>query len=110
MTTYLVNRRKGKYALTTALPMVVVGVTTISAGLLSIRDIFRPLTHNSATAVQGYLNSGMMALFVLGVTLIILACGRRCWLTVNGTAAPWLENEPIEELSAVNKEQPIRCC
>lgn len=39
---------KAKYALITAIPMRFVGVTTVTAGILSIRNIFRPLTWRPA--------------------------------------------------------------
>src|ERR1700683_1290732 len=42
-TTFLINMGKQKYALITALPMCFVGVTTLTAGVLSIKNIFWPL-------------------------------------------------------------------
>ncbi len=39
-TTFLINMGKAKYAWFTAVPMVFVGVTTVTAGVLSIRNIF----------------------------------------------------------------------
>ncbi len=43
-TTFLINMGKAKYALLTGVPMVFVGVTTMAAGILSVKNIFWPLT------------------------------------------------------------------
>lgn len=87
-TVFLVNGGKLKFAWVTAVPMVFVGVTTLSAAVLSIATIFWPMTHTHATAVQGFLDSGLMALFVLGVVLVVTAAFRRCWQTIHGAPLP----------------------
>jgi carbon starvation protein len=68
-TTFLINMGKKKYAWITALPMLFVGTTTITAGILSIRDIFWPLTRVPKTMFTGYLDTILMAMFILGVVL-----------------------------------------
>ncbi len=88
VTVYLVNNSKFKYAWTTALPMLFVGATTISAGILSTASIFLPLTHQPATRLQGYLDATLMVLFMLGVILVMVASARRCWQTLHGVAVP----------------------
>lgn len=87
-TVFLVNSGKVKYAWVTALPMVFVGVTTLSAAVLSISTIFWPLAHQPGTAVQGYLDSALMALFVVGVILVVSAALRRCWKSLHGAPPP----------------------
>ena len=87
-TVFLVNGGKLKYAWTTAIPMVFVGITTLSAAVLSIATIFWPMTHSPATAVQGLLDSSLMALFVLGVILLVTAALHRCWKTLHGAPPP----------------------
>jgi len=54
--------------------MVFIGVTTVTAGVLSIRDIFWPLTARPGQAFTGYLDSTLMAIFIAGV---ILWCSTR---------------------------------
>ena len=44
-TTFLINMGKAKYAWITAIPMCFVGITTLSAGVLSIKTIYWPLAH-----------------------------------------------------------------
>jgi len=87
-TVYLVNDGKLKYAWVTAIPMVFVGITTLAAAVESIGSIFWPLAHHPGTELQGYLDAILMALFILGVILVVAAAFRRCWLTVHGAPLP----------------------
>jgi carbon starvation protein len=88
VTTWLVNMGKTRYAVLTALPMLFVGVTTLCAGVLSIRDIFWPLTQQPGKQVQGFLDTGLMALFITGVVLVVFQAARRCIATMNGQPIP----------------------
>jgi len=87
-TAFLVNMGKARYAWITAGPMLFVGVTTIIAGVLSIKNIFWPLTLQPATRVTGYLDTTLMTIFVAGVMLVLLDAGHRCWLTLRGNPIP----------------------
>jgi carbon starvation protein len=87
-TTFLINMGKKKYAWITALPMLFVGTTTVTAGILSIRNIFWPLTRAPKTMFAGYMDSILMAMFILGVVLVVADAARRCWLTLHGTPVP----------------------
>jgi carbon starvation protein len=70
MTTWLINMGKARYAPYTALPMLFVGVTTLTAGVLSNLD------------------SGLMALFIVGVVLVVAQAARRCLATLRGEPLP----------------------
>jgi carbon starvation protein len=105
-TTFLVNMGKARYAWITAVPMLFVGTTTLTAGVLSIRNIFWPLTQKPATAFQGYLDSTLMALFVIGVVLVLANVAVRCWRTLNGEAPPQEAFGPPASAEGV----PLRCC
>jgi carbon starvation protein len=87
-TTFLVNMGKAKYALLTALPMLFVGVTTLTAAVLSIENIFWPLTRTPGKELQGYLDSGLMVIFIVGVVLVVLSAARRCLATLRGETIP----------------------
>jgi carbon starvation protein len=87
-TTFLINMGKAKYAWITALPMLFVGVTTLTAGVLSIENIFWPLTKVPGKMFTGYLDSILMAMFVVGVILVLIDAGRRCWMTLHGAPIP----------------------
>ena len=65
-TSYIINIGKGKYAWITILPMAFVGVTTLSAGAMNIKNLFIPQLMESATRIQGAVN--------LILTLVIMAC------------------------------------
>src|ERR1700741_1617342 len=80
-TAFLINMGKAKYAWITVAPMLFVGTTTLTAGVLSIKNIFWPLTAKPGFKVQGYIDSILMTIFVTGVILVLFNVARRCWLT-----------------------------
>src|SRR6266478_5789719 len=87
-TAFLINMGKAKYAWITVAPMLFVGTTTLTAGVLSIKNIFWTLTKKPGLVFQGYLDSTLMAIFVTGVVLVLLNVARRCWLTLHGEPIP----------------------
>jgi len=87
-TTFLINMGKQKYAWITAAPMCFVGVTTLTAAVLSIKNIFWPLTSKPGQEFTGYLDSVLMSIFILGVVLVVVDAVRRWILTLNGSPAP----------------------
>jgi carbon starvation protein len=87
-TTFLINMGKQKYAWITAVPMCFVGVTTLTAGVLSIKDIFWPLTSKPGQVFTGYLDSVLMSIFILGVVLVVFDAVRRWIAVANGAPAP----------------------
>jgi carbon starvation protein len=87
-TTFLINMGKQKYAWITAIPMCFVGVTTLTAGVLGIKNIFWPLTSKPGQVFTGYLDTALMSIFILGVVLVLFDAVRR-WIAVsNGAPAP----------------------
>ena len=87
-TTFLINMGKQKYAWITGVPMVFVGVTTVTAGVLGIKNIFWPLTSKPGQVFTGYLDSILMTIFILGVVLVVIDAVRRWMMTLNGAPAP----------------------
>jgi carbon starvation protein len=106
VTVFLVNMGKTKYAWLTAIPMAFVGTTTVTAGILSIQRIFWPLTHVPGKQFQGYLDSTLMAIFIVGVVLVLGDAAVRVWKTLHG--------EPIPQEAFGVEVQPdavkMRCC
>ncbi|MGZ4814492.1 MAG: carbon starvation CstA family protein [Terriglobales bacterium] len=108
-TTFLVNMGHAKYAWITAVPMCFVGVTTVTAGILGIQNIFWPLTH-AATPMQrftGYLDSVLMTMFIVGVLLVVADAVRRWIKTAKGVPIPeeaW--GAPLTEAGEVK----MGCC
>jgi carbon starvation protein len=88
VTTFLVNMGKVQYAWVTAVPMCFVGVTTLTAGVLSIKTIYWPLAHTPGKEFTGYLDTTLMVIFVVGVIIVLFEAGRRCWQTLHGAPIP----------------------
>jgi carbon starvation protein len=65
-TTYIINRGRRKYAWVTILPMTFVGVTTLTAAIMNITNIYWPQVQVQATFVPGLIN--------LILTVIIITC------------------------------------
>jgi carbon starvation protein len=87
-TTFLINMGKQQYAWITGVPMVFVGVTTVTAGVLGIKNIFWPLTSQPGQVFTGYLDSILMTIFIVGVVLVVFDAIRRWIKTLNGAPAP----------------------
>jgi carbon starvation protein len=69
--TYIINRGKIKYAWITIVPMVFVGITTFSAGILNLKNIYIPQLSNSATLVQGIINLTLTLLIMISAIIIL---------------------------------------
>ncbi len=65
-TSFIINRGRIKYAWITILPMLFVGITTITAAILNIKNIYLPQAVDPGKAVPGIIN--------LTLTVIILVC------------------------------------
>src|SRR5450755_1499147 len=87
-TTFLINMGKAKYAVLTGVPMLFVGVTTVTAGVLSVKNIFWPLTLKPGQQLTGYLDSILTTIFILGVLLVVFDAVRRWIAVLNGAPAP----------------------
>jgi len=105
-TVFLVNMGKLKYASFTAIPALLVGITTVIAGVLSIQTIFWPLTKVAGKEFQGYLDTTLMTIFILGVILVATDAARRIWKTLHGVPIPPEAFGTADPNSSV----PMRCC
>jgi len=65
-TSFIINRGRKKYAWVTILPMIFVGITTMTAAFLNIKNIYIPQVRITATFLPGLIN--------LILTLSILIC------------------------------------
>ncbi len=106
VTVFLVNMGKLRAAWFTALPAIFVGITTVTAGVLSIQNIFWPLTKTAGKEFQGYLDSTLMAIFIVGVVLVASDAAKRIWKTLHGEPIPREAFGPPEQTGAVK----MRCC
>jgi carbon starvation protein len=72
-TTIIVNIGKARYAWVTLAPLGFVAVTTLTAGVLSVRDNFWPLAvgPDPSTHFQGYLNTALTIVMMVSVVVIL---------------------------------------
>jgi carbon starvation protein len=106
-TTFIINMGKAKYAWITAIPMCFVGVTTITAGVLSIKNIFWPLTSKPGQVFTGYLDSVLVSIFIAGVVLVVFDAARRWYQVLHGAAVP---QEAFGPPLTVTGEVKMGCC
>jgi carbon starvation protein len=73
-TTIIINIGKARYAWVTFVPLVFVAVTTLSAGVLSVKDNFWPMAVgiDPARHFQGYLNTGLTVIMMVSVVVILV--------------------------------------
>jgi carbon starvation protein len=106
-TTFLINMGKAKYAWITFVPMCFVGLTTVTAGVLSIKNIFWPLTSKPGQSLTGYLDSILMSIFIAGVIIVVFDAARRWIAVMNGAPAP---QEAFGPPLTVGGEIKMGCC
>jgi carbon starvation protein len=71
-TSFIINRGRAKYAWVTILPMIFVGVTTLTAAILNIRNIYLPQLFDNKTFVPGMINLVLTAAIITSVFIILL--------------------------------------
>jgi carbon starvation protein len=71
-TSYIINRGRIKYAWVTILPMIFVGVTTVTAAILNIKNIYLPQLQVPSTLVPGLINLILTACILICVVVIFV--------------------------------------
>jgi carbon starvation protein CstA len=89
---------RAKYAWISLVPMIFVGIITLSAGTLAIKGIFLPMTHVPSTAFVGYMDTVLMIASIFGVVVVSIEALRRWIKTLNGVPIPAEAFGPIKEL------------
>jgi carbon starvation protein len=87
-TTLIINLGRARYAWVTFVPLCFVTVTTLTAGYLSVRDIFWPMTAvaDSSLHVQGFVNSICTVIMLVCAVIILTATSRRSLSVLTGRA------------------------
>jgi carbon starvation protein len=65
-TSFIINRGRTKYAWVTIVPLIFIGITTLTAGFLNMKNIYLPQMQNRVTMLPGLIN--------LILTLSIIIC------------------------------------
>jgi carbon starvation protein len=79
-TTIIVNSGKARYAWVTVVPLLFVAVTTLTAGVMSVRDNFWPMAvgPNSELHFRGYLNTLLTVIMMVCVIVILANAFWKC--------------------------------
>lgn len=70
-TSFVINRGRIKYAWVTIIPMTFVGLTTLAAGFLNIKNIYIPQTQNVTTMLPGLINLILTICIIICVFIIL---------------------------------------
>ena len=71
-TTYIINRGRAKYAWVTIVPLIFVGITTLTAAFENIANIYLPQILVEKTKVQGIINFTLTLIIIFCVFTIII--------------------------------------
>ncbi len=111
MTTYLVNHKKAIFGWCTLIPALFVLVTTVAAGTMSIQNVFYPMSQHPGTQLQGWIETALMAIFIVGAIVIVGLALLRCLKTLRGVAPPSATPEMTEPGKvSLEPAAPYRCC
>jgi carbon starvation protein len=70
-TSFIINRGRVKYAWITILPMLFVGVTTLTAAILNIKNIYLPQLDSAQSRVPGIINMALTVSIIISVFIIV---------------------------------------
>jgi carbon starvation protein len=96
-TTIVINMGKARYAWITAVPLAFVSTTTLTAGVLSVRDNFWPMAigPDPSRQFQGYLNSGLTVTMMVCVVVILANAIWRCAQVLRGRVPLLASPDPV---------------
>jgi carbon starvation protein len=80
-TSWIINNGKARYAWITILPLIFVGVTTFTAGIMNLKNLFIPQMAVKATFVTGLINSLLSVIIIFCVTSVIIDAVPR-WIRI----------------------------
>jgi carbon starvation protein len=85
-TSYIINRGNSKYAWVTILPMSFIGVTTMTAAILNIKNIYIPQVVEKTTFLPGLINLILTIAIIISVVVILanaIPGWVRSWKVIN---------------------------
>lgn len=81
-TSFIINRGRAKYAWVTIIPMIFVGVTTLTAAVLNIKNIYIPQVLDISTTITGLINL-ILTICIIVSAIIIIANAVPGWFRGN---------------------------
>jgi carbon starvation protein len=85
-TTIIINMGKARYSWVTIVPLAFVSITTLTAGVLSVRDNFWPMATGTDPSqhFQGYVNTILTIVMMICVVIILSNAAWRCVQVLRG--------------------------
>jgi carbon starvation protein len=92
-TSYIINRGMIRYCWITIIPMIFVGITTITGGVMNLINIYIPQMMTDKTVVQGTINT-MLTVVILVCVLMIISEAIPKWIKIyrSGVAPLTMKN------------------
>ncbi|MEO7156334.1 MAG: carbon starvation CstA family protein [Vicinamibacterales bacterium] len=89
-TTIIINTGKARYLWVTLIPLAFVSVTTLTAGVLSVRDNFWPMAVGTDPVkhFQGYMNTSLTVIMMVCVVVILANAVWKWSLVLRGIIKP----------------------
>jgi carbon starvation protein len=99
-TTIILNMGKTRYAWVTLVPLAFVSITTLSAGVLSVRDNFWPMAIGPDVSrhFQGYLNTIVTVVMMVCVVLILVNAMWRWSQVLRGRVQVLTEDKEVRSI------------
>jgi carbon starvation protein len=85
-TSFIINRGRIKFAWVTLVPMIFVGITTMTAAILNIRNIYLPQVKEASTFVNGLINLLLTTSIIISVLIILFNAVPR-WFTAKARSS-----------------------
>jgi carbon starvation protein len=94
-TTVVINSGRAKYAWVTAVPLCFLTTTTLTAGVLSVKNQYWPMATgpNEALHVQGMVQSILSVMMMIAVVVILASALRKWFEVLSSGRAPNVEAE-----------------
>jgi carbon starvation protein len=71
-TSFIINRGRARYAWVTIVPMIFVGITTATAAVLNIKNIYIPQIVDAASRIPGLINLILTVCIIVSVIIIFV--------------------------------------
>jgi len=94
-TTVIINSGRAKYAWVTAVPLTFLSITTLTAGVLSVKNQYWPMATgpDGALHVQGMIQSMLTVSMMIAVVVILTSALRKWYEVLSSGRAPGIEAE-----------------